>query len=83
MLDTRLRAVCKTLGITFVSAIDLLCDKSGCLTRLGNKLPDGLVATDYDHYSAAASEFVIKTADRAGLLHWDSADAGSLPAAGQ
>jgi hypothetical protein len=60
-LERRLKRVSKETGITYVSALDILCDPKGCLTYFSAPFTSELVSADYDHYTATASEFVVRS----------------------
>ncbi|MGC0152410.1 acyltransferase family protein [Chromobacterium vaccinii] len=47
-----------TLGATYLSAYQALCNANGCLTRTGPK-PSDLTAVDYGHLSPAGSIYLI------------------------
>lgn len=58
--DESLREVAGELGMDYISLVDLLCDDGGCLIRVSEEIPDGLVTSDHDHLTAQASEFVFR-----------------------
>ena len=47
-----------TAGLRYMSAIDVLCPRSGCLTYLGDDIQAGLIAWDYGHLSPTASDYL-------------------------
>jgi peptidoglycan/LPS O-acetylase OafA/YrhL len=53
--DAKMRAIASSLGVDYISARDVLCDVSGCVTRLG----DSLAARDAVHLTPACSEFLL------------------------
>jgi peptidoglycan/LPS O-acetylase OafA/YrhL len=56
------------LGATYVSALDIMCNSDGCLTRTGPD-PIDLTAMDSAHLTKAGSEFlVLRFADRLWAL---------------
>jgi peptidoglycan/LPS O-acetylase OafA/YrhL len=57
-VDQRLKEITSKLGITFISAYDVLCNEHGCLARLGNAATD-IIQVDSTHFSAAGSWFLI------------------------
>jgi peptidoglycan/LPS O-acetylase OafA/YrhL len=46
------------LGATYVSALDVLCDADGCLTRVGPEVTD-LSAVDWGHLTRGGSTYLI------------------------
>lgn len=44
--------------IAFANVIDMMCDKDGCLTQLGEDRLTGVTAYDFAHLTPIASEFV-------------------------
>jgi hypothetical protein len=67
MLDARLQAIAARANVRYVSPIELLCEARGCLTRVSDALPAGLVATDGEHLSSAAASYVAERAIRPWL----------------
>jgi peptidoglycan/LPS O-acetylase OafA/YrhL len=59
-IDSRLRAISQKLQFSYLSAIDALCSVDGCLTRVGNQLPDDLISGDSDHLTAPSSRYLIR-----------------------
>ena len=57
-IERQLKDITSSLGVTFISAHDILCNESGCLTRLGSTARD-LVQVDNHHLSAIGSRFLI------------------------
>ena len=57
-IERQLKDITSSLGVTFISAHDVLCNENGCLTRLGSTASD-LVQVDNHHLSAAGSRFLI------------------------
>ncbi len=57
-IDRKLKDITSSLGTTFISAHDTLCNENGCLARLGSTVKD-LVQVDNHHLSAAGSRFLI------------------------
>lgn len=45
------------LGVLYISALDIMCNGDGCLTRIGRQLTD-LTAIDFAHLTKAASEYL-------------------------
>jgi hypothetical protein len=48
------------VGAEYISAWDAMCDKDGCLTRLGEQ-PEDVVASDQHHLTERGSKFLIET----------------------
>lgn len=46
------------LGVRYISPAKILCDESGCLTRVGNT-SETLTSWDYGHLTRTASEFLV------------------------
>jgi len=59
-LDRQLRDFAGRLGLSYVSALDILCNNDGCLTR-GDR-PEALVAWDDSHLTTVGSEIVMDAA---------------------
>ncbi|NYT63473.1 acyltransferase [Alcaligenaceae bacterium] len=57
-LDRKLAAFASSAGVTYISALGILCDDNGCLTRVGDE-PGELTAWDYGHLTAAASQYLV------------------------
>lgn len=57
-IDRQLKEMASSLGVTYISAFDTLCNESGCLIRVGNSARD-IVQVDGGHLSAAGSWFLI------------------------
>lgn len=55
-----LQGIAHALGINFFAPIDILCQDKMCRIKVANTLPDGLVASDHDHLTALASEFLLR-----------------------
>ncbi len=60
-LDPQIRSTANTLGIPYISMVDILCDPDGCLARAGDGHSD-LTAWDSSHLTAAGSAFAIRAA---------------------
>jgi hypothetical protein len=59
-VDAALRQQDFGVGVSYVSLIERLCDDQGCRRRLGDDLPDDLMAVDYGHFSRRGSAYVIR-----------------------
>ena len=57
-LDENLRLIVEGAGAEYISARNILCNDSGCLTRVGESL-DSLVVWDTSHFTRAGSQFVV------------------------
>jgi peptidoglycan/LPS O-acetylase OafA/YrhL len=57
-VDPVMSAYAKGLGVNYLSPIKILCNGSGCITRLGNT-GDTLIAWDYAHLTEIGSRFVV------------------------
>jgi hypothetical protein len=56
--DAVLRREVPQMGATYVSALDVLCDADGCLTRAGPEVTD-LSAVDWGHLSRGGSTYLM------------------------
>jgi hypothetical protein len=54
-----LRAAVIREGGDFISAVDVMCDEQGCLTRLGDEARD-ITASDQVHPTEKASVFLVQ-----------------------
>lgn len=57
-LDEPMEIYAKGLMVNYISAMKILCNDSGCLTRLGEN-GSSLTAWDYGHLTNTASEFLV------------------------
>ena len=57
-LDQTLANYSKQLKVNYVSAIKILCDEHGCITRLG-ETGDTLTAYDHVHLTVKSSQFLV------------------------
>ena len=58
--DAQMRPALMEVGAEYISAWDAMCDKDGCLTRLGEQ-PEDVVASDQHHLTERGSKFLIET----------------------
>jgi len=58
-MDATLRQIPYSQAISYFSLKDILCQQQGCLTQVGEQLPDDLIVLDYGHLTLAGSEYVI------------------------
>lgn len=63
-LDAALRSISSEHGVTYISAIDKLCNEKGCVSKVGDA-PEDFIATDYGHLSKSGAEYF------AGLIEGD------------
>jgi hypothetical protein len=56
--DPEMSAFAKGLAVNYISPINILCNASGCITRLGDT-GDKLIAWDYAHLTEMGSRFVV------------------------
>ena len=47
-------------GVSYVSLVRALCNDDGCLRRVGDDLPEDLMAVDYGHFSKRGSLKVVR-----------------------
>jgi hypothetical protein len=59
-IDAQLRSQPWPAGVSYVSLVGALCDNQGCLRRVGDDLPDDLMAVDYGHLSRRGSLKVVR-----------------------
>jgi hypothetical protein len=59
-VDARLRAQPWHAGVNYVSLVGALCNDEGCLRRVGDDLPEDLIAVDYGHFSKRGSLKVVR-----------------------
>ncbi len=57
--DEQMRAFSEAAGVQYISAWRVLCDRTGCITRVGPKAED-VVTTDIVHLSDAGSNFLLE-----------------------
>jgi hypothetical protein len=57
-VDLEMRKFCETQGVDYVSPCELLSDKDGFITRVGDT-PESIVAFDYGHLTKAGSEYLV------------------------
>lgn len=57
-VDTTLRSFSNTLGINYLSPKEIMCDESGCITKLG-ETGDTLIAWDYGHLTDKGSQYLV------------------------
>ena len=58
--DAQMRSELMGGGAEYISAWDAMCDKDGCLARLGEK-PEDIVASDQHHLTESGSTFLIQS----------------------
>ena len=56
--DRRLRPLARELGVTYIAALDVLCNGDGCLARLEDRA-DQLLVWDPSHFTAAGSAWFV------------------------
>jgi hypothetical protein len=62
-IDTEMRDFAERMDIVYVSPLDILCDRNGCVTRADDQNQE-LVTWDDTHLTAAGSDIVMKAAAR-------------------
>lgn len=67
-LTEELRVVAASLSIDYLSLQDLLCQDNGCRIKVSEDIPDGLIASDHDHLTAQASEFLFRDLRAAAVV---------------
>jgi len=56
--DRRLRPLARELGVTYVAALDVLCNADGCLARVQDRA-DRLAFWDQSHFTSAGSAWFV------------------------
>ena len=56
--DRKLRPLARELGVTYIAALDVLCNSAGCLARVEDRT-DQLVVWDPSHFTAAGSAWFV------------------------
>ena len=57
--EAQTQSALKAVGADYISAWDAMCDKDGCLTRLGER-PEDVTASDQHHLTERGSKFLIE-----------------------
>lgn len=57
-LDLKLAAFASSVGVDYISAMNILCDDNQCLTYVGDEDSE-LTAWDYGHLTTAASKYLV------------------------
>jgi peptidoglycan/LPS O-acetylase OafA/YrhL len=60
-IDETMRSASKEFRIPYYSLKDQLCDAQGCLTRVGEKLPDELIVFDDGHLTASGASYLARS----------------------
>jgi peptidoglycan/LPS O-acetylase OafA/YrhL len=60
-IDDTLRSMSERLGVPYYSLKEQLCNGQGCLTRVGDKLPEDLIVYDDGHLTTAGARFLMGT----------------------
>jgi hypothetical protein len=58
-IDQTMRSMSEKLGVPYYSLKDELCDSQGCVTRVGNRMPDDLIVFDDGHLTASGARYVM------------------------
>ena len=56
----QLKMLAENLGLGFISPIDAFCEGISCLIRVSGAVPEGLIASDHDHMTEQASEYLFR-----------------------
>jgi hypothetical protein len=56
-----MRSASASLGLSYYSLKDQLCDAQGCLTRTGDRLPDDLIVFDDGHVTVSGARYLLAT----------------------
>jgi peptidoglycan/LPS O-acetylase OafA/YrhL len=60
-IDETMRSASDRLGLPYYSVKDQLCNVQGCLTRVGDRLPDDLIVFDDGHVTASGARYLLAT----------------------
>jgi hypothetical protein len=60
-IDQTMRSASENLGLPYYSVKDHLCNAQGCLTRVGDRLPDDLIVFDDSHVTVSGARFLLAT----------------------
>jgi hypothetical protein len=66
-MDSFQRTFAAQHGVKYVSLLDILCNKAGCLTSVPDR-PDVLMAFDFGHFTTEGATFVAKNIREMGVL---------------
>jgi peptidoglycan/LPS O-acetylase OafA/YrhL len=58
-MDQSMRSMSERLGVPYYSLKDQLCDSRGCLTRVGERLPEDLIVFDDGHLTVSGARYVM------------------------
>ena len=59
--DETMRSASASLGLPYYSLKDQLCNPQGCLTRIGERLPEDLIVFDDGHVTVAGARYLLAT----------------------
>jgi peptidoglycan/LPS O-acetylase OafA/YrhL len=59
-IDDVMRSLRYPVGAAYLSMRDVLCDDSGCLTRVGPDLEKDVTLWDYGHLTVSGADYVVK-----------------------
>jgi hypothetical protein len=60
-IDVTMRSASERLDLSYYSVRDQLCNTQGCLTRVGESLPDDLIVFDDGHLTPAGARYLMAT----------------------
>jgi hypothetical protein len=60
-IDDGMRSASAEFGVPYYSLKEHLCDDQGCLTRIGDDLPDELIVFDDGHLTASGATYLLRT----------------------
>jgi peptidoglycan/LPS O-acetylase OafA/YrhL len=60
-IDETMRSESERLGLSYFSVKDQLCNLQGCLTRVGENLPDDLIVFDDGHVTPPGARYLVAT----------------------
>jgi hypothetical protein len=58
-IDSDMKALTRGSPVTYYSVRDALCNTRGCVTKLGEHLPEQLIVFDYGHLTGAGASYVV------------------------
>jgi peptidoglycan/LPS O-acetylase OafA/YrhL len=60
-IDDTMRTTSREFGVPYYSLKDQLCNGQGCLTRVGEELPDQLIVFDDGHLTTSGASYLLGT----------------------
>ncbi|MGC1460000.1 MAG: acyltransferase family protein [Steroidobacteraceae bacterium] len=60
-IDATMKSASENLGVPYYSLKGQLCNAQGCLTRVGDRLPDDLIVFDDGHLTVSGARYLLAT----------------------